>query len=157
MNPAIPELFDLTDLASALDYTCCLLSHDNTSQWSGVKKKKKKWWLTSMKIREHCLSRGKKGNFIQGTARESSPFTETGYKLPRLRHTDWSCCEFWIRKCFSPFYARPQSKITHLYHCSKKTQSTDKDVALEFQVTAASTLFLTAETIFKKGRGEGKQ
>lgn len=42
MNPAIPELFDLTDLASALDYTCCLLSHDNTSQWSGVKKKKKK-------------------------------------------------------------------------------------------------------------------
>lgn len=53
-----------------------------------------------MKIREHCLSQGKRENFIPGSERESSPLTKTGYKLPQLRHTDWSCCEFWIKKVF---------------------------------------------------------
>lgn len=50
VNPAIPELFDWPQHWTA-NVACCPMA----IQASG-REKKRKWWLTSMKIREHCLS-----------------------------------------------------------------------------------------------------
>lgn len=112
-----------------------------------------------MKIREHTLSQAKRENFIQGSARESLPLTKIAYKLHRLRHTVWSWCEFWIRKCLPPFCARSRSKITHLYHSRKKTKLKcwQKHCLRASSNCSLRPLPYSQNCILKRGRGGGKK
>ena len=111
-----------------------------------------------MKIREHPLSQGKRENFIQGSARQSLSLTKIAYNVHRLRHTVWSWCEFWITKCFPPFYAKPPSKITHLYHSRKKTKLKcwQKCCLRASSNCSLRPLPYSQDCILKRGRKGGK-
>lgn len=127
---------------------CCPMA----IQASGLKKGK--WWLTSMKIREHCLSQGKRKNFIQGSARESSPLTKTAYQLPRLRHTDWSCCEFWIKKIFPPFMPHHNQKLLVFTIAARTVKMLTKMLLSSSSNCSLRPPPYSQDCILKKGRKE---
>lgn len=135
--------------------THCLVSHGHTGQWS-EKKESGGWhpWKS-----ENIVYHKARGRTLFKAAQviitHQNSLQASSFKAHRL-------ILLWVlnKTVLPPFYARPQSKITHLYHCSKKTQLRCWQKCC-FRVSSNCSLRslpYSEDCILKKGRrGGGKQ
>lgn len=154
VSPAIPELFDWprwSGLSVGLHIVCCPMA----IQASGLKKRKV---VVDIHENQRTLFITRQEGELYSRQRKSSSLTKTAYKLPRLRHTDWSCCEFWIRQCFPPFMSDHNQKLLIFTTVARKQLRCWQKCC--FRVSSNCSLRplpYSEDCILKKGRRGGRK